>query len=259
VSGGESADLRGLAGVLVQGLSTLPGVQAFSDADVQRKLKAAKRPELRACEGDKHCLAELGRLVGASHVVAGEVGELPEGRVVYLEAIDVASEASAGSTTAIFPGDPKLHANEARAAAHRLLSPRSYVGHIGLKIDVAGATLYVDGQRIGKSPLGILTLSVGTHALRITHAQYRDFVRFVDVAFDQTETLDVGLKAYPVVTDEMRQAVSHHVAPREASTPWYRSAWTVAGFATVVLVATVFVAYHSAGGVAHDREVGVGR
>ena len=44
---------------------------------------------------------------------------------------------------------------------------------------------------VGKSPLAPQTLSVGTHALRVTHPEYRDFVRFVDVEFDTPAAVKV--------------------------------------------------------------------
>src|SRR5262249_31143866 len=95
-----------------------------------------------------------------------------------------------------------------------------------------------------------LTTSVGTHALRITHPKYRDFVRFVDVPFEHLETLDVELRAFPVIEDRMRGAP---VGPR----PWYQSGWVVAGFATTLVVLTAILVATAGKPPPRDDEVTV--
>jgi hypothetical protein len=240
-----------------QGLAGVSGFSVIPSADLKKALKKAKRPELESCEGDAHCLAELGRLVSATIVIAGDVNELSEGSIVYLKAVDVASEREIASTTAVLDGTAT--SGEARAAAVRLLAPKTYTGAVKLDIDVANAVLYVDGQKYTRTPGKPLLLSVGTHALRVTHEQYRDWVRFVEVEFDQTIPLSVNLKAFPVITDEMRQkAAPKPVGPREPL-PWYRKWYTVAAVGAVALIATTVIVVAVTGGLDVDGEVTVGR
>ena len=126
------------------------------------------------------------------------------------------------------------------------------------KIDVAKATVYIDGRKVAWSSDKPLTLSVGTHALRVTHEEYRDFVRFVDVKFDETTAIDANLTAFPVVTDEMRQKNRPApVGPVDAR-PWYREWWAIAGFGVVVVTTAVIVGYAIGGGIDADDEVTVG-
>src|SRR5205814_1011917 len=82
---------------------------------------------------------------------------------------------------------------------------RAGVGALALRVDVARATVFVDGQRVGESPVAPLSVSVGTHALRVTHPSYRDFVRFVEVRFSERTDLPVNLSAYSVVADTLKQ------------------------------------------------------
>src|SRR5207237_413078 len=150
----------------------------------------------------------------------------------YLMAVEVATGKELGSTTAVLSGDKAAKQREARAAAYRLISPDSYVGKLALSVDVNGARIYLDGKLLGDSPRAPVAASVGTHALRVTHEQYRDFVRFIDVKFDATTKLDVNLKQFPIVSDKMIEkdhdplVASGPVRPR----PWYRKGWAVAAF-----------------------------
>jgi hypothetical protein len=253
-------DLAPVQLLVIAGFAAVPGVTMISDRDLRAAIKKAKRKDLEACESNDACLAELGKLVGAEVVVAGDVGELSGGLVAYLMAVEVATGKELGSTTAVLSGDKAARTSEARAAAYRLLSPGAYVGKLALSIDVNGAVIYLDGKQLGRSPQAPIAASVGTHALRVTHEQYRDFVRFIDVRFDATTKLDVNLKQFPVVTDRMVEnahgplVASGPVRPR----PWYRKGWAVAAFGTVVLVATIVTVSLVSTGVDADRTVTVG-
>jgi hypothetical protein len=237
---------------LAAGVSRVRGFQAIGADDVRQALRQAKRRELNSCEGDLHCLAEVGKLVGATFVIAGESGVVADGQVVYLKAVDVRTEKETASTTALFRGKPNATtSDEARSAAIRLLAPLSYMGTLALKIDVPGAQVFVDGNAVGGSPIAPLQVSVGTHAVRITHPKFRDFVRFVAVTFDHTETVPVNLTAYPIVTDTMQETELRRPTPVPigpvSPTPWYHKWWAVAGFGGVIAIATtvLVVSLHS--------------
>ena len=146
--------LSALESEIASGFAAIKGIQIISPDEIRGTLKRQRRHELEACDGELHCLAELGKLVGASVVVSGEAGGLAEGQVVYLKAVDVASQTETGSTTLLIQSKASPATNtEARAAAMRLLSPKAYVGSLILKIDVTGAMVYVDGKALGSSPL----------------------------------------------------------------------------------------------------------
>jgi hypothetical protein len=231
----EGASLAGVEKLVAAALATVKDVDVVRAPDVRAALKKAKRRDLEGCEGEPRCLQEIGQLVGADIVVYGVAGALAEGQVVYLKAIEVKTGNETGSTTATLSGGEPTRLGEARAAVVRLVAPASYVGALILKVDVEGADIVVDGKIVGKSPVAPITASVGTHALRITHPRYRDFVRFVTVPFDKAETLQVALKEFPVVADDMRGR-----QPDER--PWYQSGWAVAGFAAVLVAVTAIVA-----------------
>lgn len=253
----RSKEVRATEAVIAAGLAAVPETEIVADRELRGAVDKAKRPELKSCDGEVACLAELGALVGAAYVVSGELGGLGGAQVVFLEVVDVATRRSLRSTTLELGGERDA-AREARAAAYRLLAPADYVGSIALDIDVKGTTVYMDGAAVTPAPH--ITAEVGTHALRVTHPEYRDYVRFVDVPFGETVTLQVGMKAFPIVETEMHQREGvNPLGPgpgqRDAPPPpWYRRWYTVAGAGVVLFVGSALVFGYVADGIDADRE-----
>jgi hypothetical protein len=255
-----SAETKQVQKQLEAGLAAVPEVEVIASTSVSKEIKKSKKAALKACDGDGACLAEVGGLVAASHVVYAELGGLGDVQVVYLKVVDVGTGKELRSTT-LQLGGATDSAIAARGAAFRLLDPDRYVGRVGLDVDVAGAQVYVDGKRVGVSPLAMAPLPVGTHALRVTHPEYRDFVRFVDVEFDTETKVPVGLHQFPVVDTDMQHDGSEKPTPGvnliDGGTrpkPWYRKWWAVAGFVAVLLAGTAIVVGVTAGGFDFDGE-----
>jgi hypothetical protein len=228
-----SADAKLFNTALERQLSTIAGTTVITSAQVADALKKAKKPLLRNCDGDLACLVEVGKLVGASVVIAGELGGLGASKVVYLSAIDVGTGKELNATNVAFgSGDSALLA---QGALIRLLDPDRYLGNLEITVDVKGASAYVDGKRVGVSPLQPVSITVGTHALRVTHPEYRDFVRFVDVAFGTRSEIKVGLAQYPIVQQSIVQNAKGPTQPivyhQQA---WYRRWYVVAGGAVLL-------------------------
>lgn len=221
--------------------ATVPDVAVVPDRKVRRAVK--ERPTLQVCDGAPQCLAELGREVGAAWVVSGEIGGLGNIQVVYLKLTNVAEARVIRAVTVELSGqddDARL-----RAAAFQLIAPDRHLGTLEVKTDVAGAAVFVDGKQMATAPSAPIPLSVGTHALRVSHPEYRDVVRFVDIQFDQTTTLRADLKALASVTTDMSatggQGKSGPGKPDELPPPWYRRWYTVAGAGAVVFLGSAVV------------------
>jgi PEGA domain len=234
--GGEAHAPR--ARKLEQSLATMltgTGRTVISPTDVTAKIKAAKQPGLRACDGDDACLAEVGALVGASEVIAGELGGLGDVEVMYLELVDVASRREVRRTQVPIDAD----AIALRAAVFRLVDPARYLGNLRVDAAIAGAEVHVDGRRLGVTPLAGVALAVGSHALRVTHPDARDYVRFVDINFDQTTSIDAELVRYDSIDTSLNATGGPRpVGPRPTAVrqpAWYRRWWAVTGFGAVVL------------------------
>lgn len=222
----------------------------------ERAAHVLRQPRYRDCEGDPRCLGSVGRKVGADLVVAGDVGSLSGAYMVYLKLVE--GERIVRSVNGVLDPRGAGLRQSARALVVRLLTPESFVGAIAVAVDVKDAWIYLDGQRAGKSPSAPLeNVSVGTHALRVTHEAYRDFVRFVKVEFGKTESVDVQLSAFPVRAEQMKLTGPEPTGPlTDRELPWYRRWWAVAGVGAVIFAAaTTTVAILASQSVSRDAEV----
>ena len=227
-----SAATKKLTLQIEQAITGLGGIKLIGAAQVSDAIAKARKPQLKACEGDTACLVELGKLVGAQIIVTGEVGGLGESRVVYLGAIDVIAARELRSTTLAVGA--KDDAGGPSGAAVRLLDPDRYKGTIHFTIDAPGASVFVNGSKVALSANGDLALPVGTQAIRVTHPEYHDFVRFVDVPYGRTLELPVGLQQYPIIEKNVRGLPTSRDKIEYIEPPLWRR-WYVVGPAALGL------------------------
>ncbi len=252
-----SAGTRALIGQIEAAVAALPGTKVVRATQVAEAVKKAKKPQLRACEGDNACLSELASLVGAQIVISGEVGGLGESKVVYLAATENGKELH--STTLAMNGT-RDDASGPTGAVIRLLDPDGYRGTLRFAIDVTGATVYVNGSKATLSPTGELVLPVGAQAVRVTHPEYHDFVRFIDVEFGKTTDVPVGMLQYPIARHDLQGQPINRDTIEYLDPPLWRR-WYVVGPAAVglAILTGIVVGY-----VVHDfpdgdcRKVGIG-
>ena len=211
-------------------------------AEVVEATRKAKKSTLRACDGDAACLSELGALLGVQVVVFGEVGGLGDVQVLSLGAVDVASKKERKRVRVSLA---QREEGGVAGAVTRLFDPDKFVGQLQLAISVDGASIYVDGKRIGRSPTPMVRLSVGPHALRVTHPEHRDYVRFVDIGFGAATPVEVALEPYASIESSVESTdkpkPTGPVTYVDRAPAWYRRWWAVAGFAAVAVGAAVVV------------------
>lgn len=236
-----SAGTRKLIGQIEAAVAALPGTRVVRAQQVSDAIKRAHKPQLRACEGDAGCLTELAGLVGAQIVISGEVGGLGDSRVVYLAATENGRELR---STTLAVGGARDEGGGPTGAAVRLLDPDGYRGTLRFAIDVPGATVYVNGSKARLSPRGELVLPVGTQAVRVTHPEYHDFVRFIDVAFGKTTDVAVGLQQYPIIRHDVAGKPISRDRVEYIEPPLWRR-WYVVGPAAigVAIVTGIVVGY----------------
>jgi hypothetical protein len=235
-------------------VSGVPGYRWLASARLERLLR---QPRHSDCVEDSACLANLAKQVGADLVLAGDVGSLSGAYMVYLKLVDRDGTTERSVSGVLDPRNRGLR-DAVRALVFELLEPEKYVGSILVEVDVPNAWIYLDGQRVARSPEGRLDrISVGTHALRVTHEAYRDFVRFVNVGFNETVPVRVKLSAFPVGAGAMKLVDRKEGKPlTDSELPWYRRWWAVAAFGAVVLgAATTTVALLVNRSVSADSEV----
>ncbi len=255
-----SAGTKAFVAQIEAAVAALPDTKIVAAKDVAAAIKKAAKPQLKVCEGELTCLAEVGKLVGAQIVIAGEVGGLGDTKVVYLGATDVATAKELRSTTVTIGG--KDASDGTAGAAIRLLDPDRYRGVLHFAIDVTGATVYVNGSKIALSAKGEAQLPVGPQAVRITHPEYHDFVRFIDVPFGKTTEVPVGMQQYPIVEHDVKGLATNRDSIIVIKPPVWRRWFVVAPVAVVLGVVTgILVAHfshHFPDGLCRDLGAGSG-
>lgn len=255
----SSVEIRAAQAAVAAGIGAVDGIELVSAEDMAKAIQAAKRPQLRSCDGDTRCLAELGALLSAEQVVYGEVGGLGEAQIIYLKVVEVAS-AKQIRNTVLEMGGKATSEQATRAAAVRLLDPDRYRGSLKIATTVKGASIFVDGELIAKTPAAPIELEVGAHALRVTHPEFRDYVRFVDIDFGVPAAIDVELQPYAAVSGDIRKTGGNQpvIQPgpvvHKQVTPWYRRWYVIAGGAAFLAVSSAVVVGLAADGIDFDRE-----
>lgn len=242
--GGSAAD-REILAALERGIATFESVTLIRRATALRRLRSARRPQLSACEGELACLVELGRAVGADWVIGIDVGGLGDVRLLHLKLVDVAAARPLRSATS------ELGERLDRRALVELLEPHRYRGTLALDVSVEGARIDLDGRRIATAPTGPIEVEVGTHALRVTHPEHRDFVRFVEVAYGETVSLPVVMAPLDIVSGELRRTGGR--APSERRS-WYLRWYVIAGAGVAILAGSAAIWAATADGISFDRE-----
>ncbi len=235
-----SISAKKLTAQLEAALAALPGTKVVTSAQVADAIKRSKKSQLKVCDRDQACLAELGKLVGATIVVDGEVAGLGDSKIVYLAATDVGTGKELRSTT-LSVGAKEDSGGGPTGAAVRLLEPDRYRGLLRFVIDAKGATVYVNGTKAVLGARNEVALPVGTQAVRVTHPEYRDFVRFIDVPYNRTTDVTVGMTAYPIIQHDLQGKPINSDTVQYIDPPWYRSKWFVIGGGVVVTVAAAVI------------------
>lgn len=192
----------------------------------------------------------LARELSATLAIVAEPQPVADGAVVYLTVVE--PDGHVRGSTSVVAGKLDELPRLLRGGLQQIIDPARYTGRLELKVDVKGAEAEVDGRSL---PLGIAELSVGTHALRVTHPAYHDWVRFVDIAFDRTRTETVALAMFPLTHGEMADKRKRGAPLAALAAPWYRSWWALTVGGVVLAGVTTGIVFGTRAGLNHDHDV----
>lgn len=213
--------------------------------------KADPRPQARAQALAKEHGVELG--------LSAEPQPLGDGAVVYVQVVEAGGKVLGSTTVALdaellHKGGPDLE-RALRGGVLQILDPKHFVGRLELRVDVKDAEAQLDGRAVPIPPPGqSIALSVGPHAVRVTHPAYRDFLRFVEIGFDRTTTEQIALAAFPLTEGEMAEKRRRGAAPAAVKPPWYRSWWALTITGAVLVGVTTGIVFGVRAGVEADHE-----
>jgi len=241
-----AADARKVQHWFVRSAGRLPVRRWIMPKRLRRQLR--QRPD---CTSSAPCLAAVARRVGAWGIVRADVGSIGGAFVVYLSLIKKNGKRVRSVDGLI---DPRAPATAAVPLLYRLLLPARYTGALEIAVNLDNAWIYLDGRRVARGRRAVVDkVPVGTHALRITHDGYRDFVQFVEVGFQRRERIAAKLTPLPVLAKEMRLASGKPLT--DAELPWYRRWWAVAAFGAVLFASAATAVALIPRAVSHDREM----
>ena len=240
-----SPSTKKIVAQLEAAIATLPNTRLIGAVAVGDAITKAKKPALKVCENDPVCLAEVGKLVSANVVIAGEVVGLGDAKVIYLNASEAGKEPK---STTLTIGDKEDSGGGPQGAVIRLLEPDRFRGTVHFTIDAAGATVYVNGSKQPPDGKGNVALTVGTQAVRVTHPEYQDFVRFVDVQYGKTVEVPVNMKQYPIVRRDLEGKPINRDNVTYVDPPWYKRWYVITGGAVILGITSAIIV----GAIVHD-------
>ncbi len=216
-------------------LERVVGAPLPSRSEVDRVALAS--PELADCTADPACLAPLARALKATRIVAGNVGGLADSYVVNLKLVDSEGH-ELRRVAATLRGSPEELIDEVRVAAYRLVAPEKLVGAIAILSEVPGATVILDGNPIGQTPLmgPLAGLQVGVHKLAVERPGFSPFEEDVPVRYEKTTQVVVRQRA---VTEAARRELERKEPRKPIYARWYF--WT--GIAAVAVGAAVGIGF----------------
>lgn len=174
-------------------LDRLDRVPLLSRKDIEAKVTAAEQN----CTGEEKCLSAIGKRLRVDYVVTGTVGSLGDTYILHIRAVDAAGGKTLNITSDPLRGTPDELIEGVRVAAYRLLAPEQLIGALQLESDLAGATVALDGTRLGTTPLPdrgmVRKLTLGKHALHVEAPGYAPWDEQVDVHFQKVSPVVVRL------------------------------------------------------------------
>ena len=165
--------------------------------------------ELARCGGEDRCVAAIGKKLGVDVMVTGSVAAMGDNYIMNIKAVDVAKGTQIRRIASDpLRGSPDELIDAIRVAAYRLLAPDQLYGSAVVLTDLLGATVEVDGKKVGATPLPgpIAKLPLGEHTLKVSAKGYTPFEQPVTVRFQKATRVVVRLTVAPGDPEEIGRA-----------------------------------------------------
>ena len=246
--GMESDKVAQLETLFRMEIERLAGRPSPTPRDVDRALRRSRR--LRECGGETACLAGIGKKLGVDLVVTGNIATLGDSHIMNIKVVD-ANQATELRRIASDPlrGDPDELIDAVRVAAYRLLAPDELKGSVLILADLDGATVTLDGQVVGKTPVSqaIDDLPLGHHTLEVKAEGYSPFAEQVLVRFQKSTRVTVSLLPDPVATGgAVLTGNAVRVIPKPAPKRWYNKTWFLVGAGVAAVVVGGYIGHRLA-------------
>ncbi|MCK5687884.1 PEGA domain-containing protein [Myxococcota bacterium] len=166
--GVEAAMVDTVSDTITAALAKLGVFEVLSRADIMQMVQFEQDKQMLGCESDTECLAELGGALGVALLVSGSIGKVGEAYVLNLTLTDAMASRVVQREQRQIDSIEELTKEAGRAATslvRTLLAGEQ--GFLILKVSEEGASIEVDGNLVGVSPLGRQALAGGPHTLKV--------------------------------------------------------------------------------------------
>lgn len=160
------------------------GVSAMTEGDVAELLRSQSQLQLLGADADELSLAALGRAVGATQLITATVTRTGDDTIVAVKLIDTAASKvlARREVKASEHGGNMLDA--VKVATRLVVAPvfADRRGTLELAVSEAGASVRVDGDIVGVTPMAPFVIGGGTHELGVSKESFlahRETLRIV--------------------------------------------------------------------------------
>jgi hypothetical protein len=194
--------------------------------DARRIASARIDDQVARCSGEASCIGAIGRRLGVEAVLLVGVSEFGD-LILNLQLVDSAGGKVEARVADSLPRDAEPDDAALEGYLKRLLPPADFVrwGTLRIESNVAGADVFVGGDKRGQTPLAPIPLQAPRAVdLRVSKEGFIDFRARIDVV------PDAAVEVRPVLT------------PRPGSS-WYEKwwVWAIAGVVVAGGVTTAVV------------------
>ncbi len=216
--GVDDADVNLISNFVANQVAKYSGSKVISEADIQTILKGEETRQQCGAE-DTSCVAEIGAALGVPEAVSGDIGKIGDFWMLNLRRINVRSAEVIGrssrnidgsvndliralpeSVAELFgtsPPGPLSH-GERESEPKAKPSPPAEPGRLYVKSEPTGASLFIDGDRMGETPFK-QKVDVGEYRLELKLDGYKTAKESVRVKSEEIVQLNLTLKRdYPM-------------------------------------------------------------
>ncbi|HOX44565.1 MAG TPA: PEGA domain-containing protein [Myxococcota bacterium] len=192
---GVGTDLVALMSASVaRQLSSYGVFEVITRADVGKMLLHVQDKLSAGCSSPD-CLVQVGDVLGAEKLVAGEVGLVGKRYLISLQRMDVKKGVVENRVQREFEGPLEKIREEVRLATHQLVEDllKLESGTLLLQVSEEGADVSLDGTVVGTSPLKGLSVPAGPHEVRVSKQGFVAWARTLQMRPRSTEALEARL------------------------------------------------------------------
>lgn len=198
IRGSESIDrelLTSLGSLVPQVLDSLGPFKAITRNDIEQMLALEAMKDVMGCT-EVSCLAEIGGALGVDYLVTGNILLVSDTFLIQLQLTNIRLSRVESRIAREFKGSLKALLDETRTATKVLVRDllAEHSGHITIKVNEEGATIRVDNEIVGVSPVEQLKVAGGMHTVKVEKDGFVLYAKDIQVQANRNTPLDVNLR-----------------------------------------------------------------